>query len=307
VIATRGDLLWIADKAGDPFLHLASLASRSIVKSIGRAGEGPGDFASAVDLSFRPGDSAAIWVFDVRLSRLTMVNEEPSPGPIKLLRSPFGSETMRLIWLSRKALLSVQYSDTNRFAVIDSSGRVLHVESGTLLGPDSVPKPIRENLSAGFWICTSPEARMVALLYGGAGRIEYHREDGSFSRLADVPNPSDGVFALNENGHWTTPTPEYYYVGCAADGRFLYALFSGLAPSASRDPRVVEASHVQVFDWAGKFIGDLALDNTVSSIAVIGDSLLIANNALDGSIITFVLPDTIRGQQARKSQRSGGE
>jgi hypothetical protein len=58
-------LLWVGDMAGDPFLHVIDLASRKIVRSMGRPGEGPGDFKYLTDLMLRPGDDEAVWAFDL--------------------------------------------------------------------------------------------------------------------------------------------------------------------------------------------------------------------------------------------------
>ncbi len=54
-MAVSGSELWIADRSGDPYLHVVDLIRDSLVLSRGQDGEGPGDFAEVPQLSVRPG------------------------------------------------------------------------------------------------------------------------------------------------------------------------------------------------------------------------------------------------------------
>lgn len=59
-MVTNGGLLWVTDRSGNPAVHAIDLATGAVVSSEGRAGEGPGDFASISNLSIRPGDTDGV-------------------------------------------------------------------------------------------------------------------------------------------------------------------------------------------------------------------------------------------------------
>lgn len=282
-MVVQGRRLWIADRIGDPFVHWVDLDKRAIVRSVGRTGQGPGDFASAMTTDVRPGDSLATWVFDIKLERVTRVMSLPAPGVAEVIRAPLGDDAMGLAWLDKDHLLAVGYSDTARFAIADTFGKVMRLAPGSLLGSDSIPIQVRRDASTGFAICVEPGGNRFALAFVGGGRIDYYRANAAPAARVRVPLPSNGDFVRDRHGEWEAPMPRYYYLDCSASDGQLYALFSGRLAVATQRSRSAEARYVHAFDWKGHLTAVYELDRLVGTIAIDGDSVLYAAGGdLDG-------------------------
>ncbi len=270
-----GDRLWINDKSGDPFLHLVDLRTGSVVRSRGRAGEGPGDFGALVSLSVRPADSAAIWAFDLRYQRLTRVlapGDEVTPR-ILHVSSPFG-RFHHLHWLDTHRLLGVGGSDSSRFQVLDSLGQVVAHYPGPLVGDTSVPLRTRENVSTGVKVCPSPTGDRFASIVFFAGRLDIVDLREGVVRRAQTPIKADGVFAADSLGRWSMPHPRTFYVDCVATARMIYAIYAGRRVEDFPSGMNMHGRFLHIFDWDGTLIRIFALDRPYINIAVDGDSIL---------------------------------
>jgi hypothetical protein len=287
LLLVQGNSLWLNDEMGDPSLHEVDWVSGNLVRSVGRRGEGPGDFRNVAHLSLRPGDREAVWAFDMVLRRLTRVGRQSvRPDAPRTIGGLPRGQALRMFWLTTDRIAVIGTSDSNRILLTDTTGNVLSVIPGPLVGATNVSRPIREAASTGVLVCANPRGTRIAVAYALASRIDLFDPAGRFVGKADTPiaTGADGDFFKDGEGRWHMPAPRYYYRGCSATSERLYALFAGRLDSAGPEgTRMWDAQFVHVFDWAGKLIHVLDLNEFAEGIAVVGDSLLFAaGEAMDG-------------------------
>ncbi len=303
-----GTALWVGDKSGSPFLHVVDAATGVIRRSFGRRGAGPGDFASVVQISSRPGDTSGAWIYDGNLSRLTRMPARVTPGTLPRIINGLGMDraaglprALRMLWLTHERMLLIGFTESNRIMLADSLGHVTRIVPAPILGAPQVTKEVREGSSSGVWVCPKPSGDRFAIAYPAASRVDLFDGNGkSLGRAAvPIPNTDEGDFAQDAAGGWHNPSPRYYYAGCAATQDRLYALFAGRlsitrfnqhARSGPEGTYTWDAQFVHVFDWTGKLLRVLKLDQLAQTIAVAGDTLLYAGGeAMDG-IYRYRLP-----------------
>ena len=277
-LGVQGDRLWVADDKGDPYLDVVSISTGRIIVSMGRHGEGPGDFGIVPQFSRRPGDDTGIWAYDEGLSRMTRETGQPADS-YALFQPPavFVSSVFTYLWLGRNRLVGIGDMDTNRIMIADTSGRLLALRKTDLLGGDSIPLLARRAASLGFVACASPVAERFAVLYQMGGRIDLFDSTGQLMTHASVPFPSNGEWALSPRTHTLWGKPDwFFYIDCDATPRYLYALFAGHRTDGPHGGRVRAARYVHVFDWDGRLVKVIGLRHEMSTIAVSGDTMLFA-------------------------------
>ncbi len=291
-MAVEGSTLWIADRSGDPFLHLIDVGADTVLESRGRSGEGPGDYGEVPQLTRRPGDTAAIWTYDARLRRLT---REPRDASVDRRVIPmFGDDieyAWALQWRDAAHLVGIGDLDTNRVILADSTGALISLVPNALLGPDSASVEARRAISSGYVLCVQPDGGRFAVLYLAAGQIDLYQPDGVHTAMAEVPFASDGQWVINKRGQLWFKVEWNYYVGCAGTSRFLYALFTGQRIDGPAGPQARQALHVHVFDWEGRRRAIWALDAPASTIAVSGDTVLFATGQDGVGVFRYRLPE----------------
>ena len=285
--AARDGWLWLADAKGDPFLYLLTPSQYDLDRAIGRAGEGPGDFKSATDLSFRSGDSTAIWIYDTANKRFTRVPRDRMAEPQVI--GPLPHQVLHATWLGADRIVGITRSDSSRFMLLDDQGRVISGVRGTLLGGDTIPLSARSQLSAGVKLCARPTGGRFAVIYLGAGRVELVDSLGSLRTLADVPFSSNGEFIRDEeSGEWAARLPRNFYVSCAATPERLFVLFSGRKRDMFESEVASSGRFIHVFDWDGRLHDILRLDRDATSLAVVGDRRIIVSSLGSDTVFSVV-------------------
>jgi hypothetical protein len=255
----------LLDYVGDPFLHQVDSTGR-LVRSLGRRGEGPGDFAALINLSVRQEDFETVWAFDPRLHRLTGVRLGTSEVPQVIpLTMPF---TIRAVVLGRDRIIGLGIVPHSRFVVFGKDGALISEVAGPLLGSDSIPSEVRMKTSLQVAICPKPDGSKFGLAYFGAGRLEIYDSTAKMEREARVPIRTNGSFGLNRRGELAGRIPRHYYSDCAASNQYIYALFAGRLVDSTNARTVANASHVHVFDWGGALIGQIVLDVVAEGLGV---------------------------------------
>ncbi len=276
-LGVQGDRLWVGDRSGDPYLHAVDIATGEVSVSMGRHGEGPGDFKKMPQFSHRPGDDAGIWAYDDGLKRMTRETGRPT-ADYAIFHPPSAFvDVYALLWLARNRLVGIGDMDTNRIIISDTSGHLLAMHNAALLGADSIPLLARRAASGGFAACASPVARRFAVLYQLGGRIDIFDSAGLFVVRASVPFASNGDWAMSPRRHTLWAQADwFYYIDCDATSRYLYALFAGHRTDGPHGGRVRAARYVHVFDWDGQLVNVIGLNHEMSTIAVSGDTTLFA-------------------------------
>lgn len=288
----QGRRLWVGDHAGDPYLHVIDLDSGRLVRSLGRAGQGPGDFRSVAQLSLRPGDTSGVWVFDLDQRRLTRV-PSTGAGVRTIIQSGAEGRPLRMGWLSPSRLLVIGLTDSARVVLADATGAPRTIRPGPLLGRAEIPMQKRINASNGLQVCVRPEGDTFGIGYVNAARVELYDGAGGFLALMRGPawGLNQGDFVRNERGEWGSPPVRYYYRGCYGTSRYYYGLFAGRTEAAGPEgTRSWDSPYVHVFDWTGTLRNVLELDEFAEAVAVDGDSVLYAGGGAMEGIYKYRLP-----------------
>jgi hypothetical protein len=289
-MAVNGRTLWLADESGDPFLYRFNLPDFVMDRAIGQSGEGPGDFKSATDLSVRPGDGSAIWVFDARTKRFSRVADDRTAERRSL--GPLPSSIIHAVWLAANRGVGLTRSDTSRFVLFDSMGTAVGHIPGPLLGADSVPMRPRMSLSSAVKLCPRPSSDQFAVMYLGAGRLEIVDPASGQVKSAAVPFASEGEFAVNPHtGAWAARAPRNFYVNCTADADHLYVLFSGRRLDGFDPDAASSGRFIHIFDWSGTLQGVLRLDRDATSLALSGGGNLIVSSLGSDSVAVVSVAD----------------
>lgn len=274
-----GDRLVVADASGDPWIHILNANNGSIVRSVGRTGEGPGEFKGVRTILVRPQATEFAWVFDMERQRLTEIDLRDSlPSARDWYRDVIQvtSETGVVVrdpeWISDDRILAGAWLAEAAVVEIDLEGRII----GSPLGPplpdaaEEVSVSDRMNAYQPF-VAFSGTDGLMARTYLHAGRIDiFATANGDFTR-ADVPMPFDPYFSPSPLGTDTkklefkhrAPNREGYHRIHGRSG-MIFALFSGV-PSDLTDmkpglPGGTLGRSLHVFSWAGDRLGVFKLD-----------------------------------------------
>jgi hypothetical protein len=285
----QGSTLWLTDRLGDPFVHVVDLRTGRVLVSFGRSGAGPGDFQAVTNMSVRPHDESAVWVFDANLGRITRVGEGPVVSPA-IIRQPSGELIERMLWVSHDRLLAINHSDTARYVVVDTTSHILGRIPANLLGSDSLPRSQRIAHSTGLVVCSNPESDRLAILYVHGGRIDIHDLTGQFIRRSAVPFPSNGGLQRDSAGKLYWHDVRDYYVSCGTSNRHLFALFSGVRLKRPGGAGTIVAEMVHEFDWDGRFVGAYRLDRLTTAIVAQSDSVLYGAASDASGIFRYRIP-----------------
>lgn len=291
VIQAVGDQLFVGDASGDPDLHILDIDDGSLVVSLGRRGEGPGEFGGPIDRIqvVRP-DTTAIWVHDglkfmlLDVSR-TFGSETPTVAPQE------AAFVVRAAWLDSLTIVGVRREPEERFVFFGATGEQMETVAGDLLGGDTIPMSERVNASINFALCPRPGGLGFALAYWDAGRVELYDREANGPVLAAVPHPSEPVFT-RVRGEVRFRAGRHNYTECSASRDHLYVLYSGqeMLPESDAD----DASHgreVHVFNWEGRLVRTYQLDTPLFGLSVNEETgWLYGASLLDAGVYRFRLP-----------------
>lgn len=296
-----GSTLWILDGVGEPFIHAVRTTDGSLIQSVGRKGDGPGEFhRSPASLSIQPGHPDAVWAFDLRLQRMTQIRpgEEPS-GDSEMIELDAPVRVLAIDWLTEDRLFAQTAASDPRFIVFDRSGNAVHSVSEPLFGDPSVPLAERRKATqSSVAICSSGAGR-VAMAYRTAGRIEFYDAQASLTGLAEAPFASEPEFIKAQEGaELRLDDSRSWYKDCTATGERIYALFSGR--HRDRFPGFDERDsgrYIHVFDWTGAFLEVLTLDLPLSEIAVDEADTLLGSSVLTAKTYRLTDEELAKGRR----------
>lgn len=294
-IAHANQTLWVSDLALDPALHAVEPTTGTLILSLGRRGEGPGNFvAPPWGFIHFPNDPDGLWVFDPQLQRLTRFEALPLSGyEFQTIRLDGPRRAHRVVHVDAGRLVGLADSEEQRFLFFSSRGTYLGNAPGRLLGPPEAP--LSERLKAttrGQNICEWP-GRGFVIVNQDVARLEYYDSQARFVRLADVPFPMGPLFVEDTSGKLRFSPRRQAYTYCVATRRHLFAAFSGRLRSAYSDAGFEErssAEFVHIFDWMGNLRMVLELDRAVFAITLNeAGSALYATSVVDAAIYRYDL------------------
>ena len=267
--AVDGHWLWIQDSAGDPGLHLIDANTGGLIQSVGRLGEGPGEFSGGTlfGLSIAGAEGAA-WAWDGGMQRVTLFQPRPRAEyyPVIIdLQAP--QRIRRVIPIAGKGFIGQANALQARWFVFDADGTLQQsIPPAALLGPEDAPVGERLNgKNSSTAICPWPGRGFVAA-YGAFGRVECYDENARFVRVADVPFPSEMRMRVDNQGVARHENRRASYKSCATTSEHVFAVFSG----HWKGPGEVHywGSFVHVFDWEGELRAVVHLNKPIFGIAI---------------------------------------
>lgn len=276
-LAIIGSYLVLLDGFAGPSFHVFRISDGKLLKSLGRKGQGPGEFIGPASIDPAPNTESKFWIFDITVCRLTHVNlddvlaDERDLGKRVLLLVSPGAPT-HPIWINENLTISPGFFVQGRFGHYGADGEILRTVGDTPPGDDRIPAVVRQHAYTGTF---QPNAQrtLFALATRYADRIEIYAADGTLIAVAQRPVGFEPVYELAERSGrpvlgGRSDTRFGYIDVTTTDGR-IFAVFSGRTRG---EGEANFGNVVHVFDWNGCLLEVLELDSKVVDIAVDANS-----------------------------------
>jgi hypothetical protein len=274
-IAVAGQYLVVIDLAADSVLHVIRRTTGDLVGQFGRRGAGPGEFQAAWSMQPVQDDPDKLWIYDIGLRRLTLVDISASlaAGQLSVIRSlqlstngiPTGP-----LWTDSATAVSLGFFGQGRIGVFDASGEQTGTYGSLPLDSLEVPPAVQQHAYQ-TTAALRPSGRLLAAATRHASRIEIYAVPGTTVAATDGPVHVAPRYTVASSAGGSSMQSgadlRFGYVDVAAAEGAVFALFSGRTREGFPQ-RAYLASHVHVFDWSGQFIYALRLDSDVAAIAV---------------------------------------
>jgi len=251
-----GDVVWVVDAHGDPGLHAFGADDGNLLVSLGRTGDGPGEFGQ-VPFGLIGGNGGHIQAWDPVNQRL-LGFEPRSPTEYTATSVSLRSESLAVHVAKVGDRVVAQTTDlARRFVLFDLEGNKVREVPEPFYGDGSIPADDRVQATTTFSTLCSWPGRGFAVVNGFVGEIRYFDQDGQFVRTAEIPFPFAPPFvevAPNQPKRFRWPE-RVSYVSCTVLNDELYALYSGSTIDVPSD--LDEATHgtaVHRFTWAGNLV-----------------------------------------------------
>lgn len=279
-LAVAANRLVVLDRSA-PKVHTFRVPDGERLASFGQSGEGPGEYRSAWQLQHEPGDRRDVWIFDMELRRMTRLRfgAEPVPQVQEVVNLDAGGGVfMHPVWLTDTTLvvsgIFPLYRD-GRLLLANRTGGVVRMlgKAPRHPGDATIPTTVLQHAYEGP-VTVRPDRSRFAIATRHGDRLELFAADGT--QTAEVTGSTGFLprFAVNARAEGVSMATgddlRGGYVGLASTDNRIYALFSGvLARDAPRS--VFFGREVHVFDWSGKIVTRLRLDEPGLGIAITPD------------------------------------
>lgn len=250
-------------------IHVVSLKTNAIKKSMGVLGSGPGEIIGPWSMSKKPGDRS-IWVFDLITSRFLRFSVSDSSGyPSEVVRITKEGDGYFPLWISDATIFSPGFVGGGRLLVYNRKGELLK-KIGSF--PQNKNKDVAESVHASAYqscIVYNKKNKKVAMADRYADLIEVYdiQSDKTIylhSGASFLPVYNMEV-ALNQKMFSPTAKTIFGYIEiCATDSK-IYGLYSG-ASLKTKLPNYGRFIHE--FDWDGKLLKAYKLDYPVLAICI---------------------------------------
>jgi hypothetical protein len=274
-LAFVGENLLILDNAGTPALHLVSMPDGHLIRSFGGRGAGPGEYTSAWSISRDPRDESRAWVFDLGLSRLTLVEGAATAdsGPPRIINIGGKANATQPVWVSDSLMVSPAFSASGRLSFFDGRGTFLRTTAPIPGDTSKVPGSVLQQAWTGTLV-SNPRTGRLAIVTRYADQLEIYNGDGTPIRTVRGPFRFDPQFKVaNAQGMLTMGQGDdmrHGYVSAAADDQAIYALFSGRTREGYKGDSSY-GHYVHIYDWDGELKQVLDVDSDLISLAVSPD------------------------------------
>jgi hypothetical protein len=272
-LSAFGSSLLVLDGASDSALHVISAADGRVVRSLGRRGEGPGEYKAAWSIAADPRHSRRAWVYDIGLARLTSVDLDSATVPPAIIQIRGDAVAMQPVWLSDTLMASPGLSERGRLSFFAKDGS-FRGASGPLPSPSTqVPPGVLQHAWTGKLV-SSPTRNLLAMVTLHADQLEIYRADGTLIRKVRGPFDFDPRFTVDViQGQPVMASGDdmrFGYTGAQATPTHIFALFSGRTREAY-GPDSSFGRFIHVYDWEGTLQRVIELDTAILSLAISPD------------------------------------
>lgn len=264
--------LVVTDYRLPPHLKVIDLSSGEVVHAVGRSGEGPGEFRVATSLVQVSEDPPVAGVYDYQTRRLTFVGFEgdghrPAVTGSRRLRNGLGLFGVRPY---RDGYVAAGLFADYTLARLDSAGRpVTRLVADPPFGPEDIGGSRR-------FAALMNNAKMAS---GGQGRyaVAYEEEsiidlidlaDGSYLRVRG-PVQVETDYEIRDGRLDTAEGNERAYNLVTATEELVFAGFLGRDFETAKYGQ--KPVRVHVFDWQGRYLAELELEDGVTALGVSPD------------------------------------
>jgi hypothetical protein len=161
------------------------------------------------------------------------------------------------------------FKDEHRLAQLDSGGTSVGMVGQAPAGDPRISTSARHQMHQGT-TATNPSQDRIAVASMYIPRIEIYDAQGTLLTVAEVPIAWDlSVTEVYSPDVWAVgQDTRRAYTFVAASSRWVFALFSGRSSRSHGDDNDFFGDIVHVFDWQGRFLGQLSLGADALSITV---------------------------------------
>ncbi|MBA4156556.1 MAG: hypothetical protein H0X65_03665 [Gemmatimonadetes bacterium] len=296
-----GPFLVVSDQAGEPFIHLFRREDGQHVLSFGRAGGGPGEFASAPRLLQVPGvNSTGFVAFDVNQGRFTSFDLRDPPRSLEdpvVTRLNTDRLVYNLLLLSENRAVGLGFFTEGRIALLDLETGAIEMAGAApepKQGEDHVPVAVLQHAYQAT-LGATPDGSRVAVALRRGSTIELFSSSGRALGSSDGPYPFAVDYVVDENGGspifragWMN---RYGYVDLNGTTDALWGLFSGRSEEAYRREAWL-AEYIHQYTWDGTFRRAYHLDRAVTAFTVVddGSAIFAVTSGPEPAILRFTLP-----------------
>lgn len=258
----------------DASMEAAQVYNRSdgkYVKTLGRHGKGPGEFAGVWSINKDYINPNAFWIFDFDLFRLTkwLVGSEFPEIIITLQKGmPYNP-----VVIGDSLVISPGFSLTEgRFAIYDTSGKLIR-EIGPVPEGGAAKVPVWIHLEAyQGTLKIKPDRSKLVMGTRYADQIEIYDPDGVLITKVSGPLNSIPIYEVHSVGDKPVMAinrdKTYFgYLDLDVTNDLIYALYSGRLPP-KYPGRANFGEYIHIYDWNGNLVRIHKLDNDVIEIAV---------------------------------------
>jgi hypothetical protein len=270
-VEVMGGSLVIADDFAERSLSVMRRSDGGIERSFGGKGEGPREFESAWSIDVID-PSGEFMVLDLALQRVTWVDLEADfedgvwVGD-RSLRLKAETMLMETSW-TPDGMLGLGFFRQGRLGHLDRQGALLRTTGPTPMDGREVPPEVRQQAYQSK-LKPNPSRTRFAVATRFADRLEIYDAAGTLVAEGARPYEFEPVYGAERSGRTTSMTSgdqtRFGYLDLATTDDRIYALFSGRTRA---EGRANYGNTLHVFDWDGRLVDVLTLDEYVIALAV---------------------------------------
>lgn len=296
-IALVGEHLLVIDGISDSVLHVIDAQSGQRLRSLGRRGEGPGEFRGAWSIA-RPADTGGRpWVYDLQLARLTEVDvaaDTPPSSEPRMIRIQGEALATQPVWVNDSTLVSPNFSPGGRLSFFGADGTFRRDAGEVPRGDGGVPPAVMQHAWTGTPV-SNPRTGALALATRHADQVEIYRPDGTRIRTVRGPFRFDPEFTVgNAQGQPVMASDDamrFGYIDAEPTAGRIYTLFSGRTREGYKGASSF-GRYVHVYDWDGELKEAYRVDSDIVAITVSpeGERMYGIRHDPEPAVVAYDLP-----------------